>query len=105
MGKVKTAGGLKKSDLMKSKKRNKIVSKKSHAAGLKAYKNIKGWTAAVSKARKELRSRASSRSRKALRSTRRRRRSTESKLAASFCIRPSSSLYEERWRLAGPCRT
>merc|ERR1719213_1408086 len=52
-GKEKTAGGLKKSDLMKSKT-GKLVSKKSHAAGKKAYKNIKGWTDAVQKARKEL---------------------------------------------------
>merc|ERR1719295_620004 len=40
--KEKTASGHKKSDLMKSKS-GKIV-----------YKNIKGWTAAVQKARKEL---------------------------------------------------
>merc|ERR1712139_763287 len=52
-GKVKTVGGLKKSDLMKSKT-GKLVSKKSHAAGVKAYKHIKGWTVAVQKARKEL---------------------------------------------------
>merc|ERR1712054_29788 len=51
--KVKTYTGLKKSDLMKSKT-GKIVTRKSHAAGLKAYKQIKGWTAAVQKARKEL---------------------------------------------------
>merc|ERR1712138_273767 len=52
-GKEKTVGGLKKSDLMKSKT-GKLVSKKSHAAGKKAYKNIKGWIVAVQKARKEL---------------------------------------------------
>merc|ERR1712188_26529 len=52
-GKVKTVGGLKKTDLMKSKN-GKLVSKKSHAAGVKAYKHIKGWTVAVQKARKEL---------------------------------------------------
>merc|ERR1712023_408236 len=52
-GKEKTASGLKKSDLMKSKT-GKLVSKKSHAAGKKAYKNIKGWTDAVQKARNEL---------------------------------------------------
>merc|ERR1740121_1395745 len=51
--KVKTVGGLKKGDLMKSKA-GKIVSKKSHAAGKKAYKNISKWTVAVSKARKAL---------------------------------------------------
>merc|ERR1719161_1101049 len=38
---------------MKSKT-GKLVSKKAHAAGKKAYANIKGWTAAVQKARKEL---------------------------------------------------
>merc|ERR1719214_564758 len=38
---------------MKSKT-GKVVTKKSHAAGKKAYKNIKGWTEAVQKARKEL---------------------------------------------------
>merc|ERR1719408_97072 len=38
---------------MKSKS-GKIVTKKQHAAGKKAYANIKGWTMAVQKARKEL---------------------------------------------------
>merc|ERR1712097_23833 len=52
-GKGKTYTGLKKSDLMKSKT-GKVVTKKQHAAGKKAYKNIKGWTEAVQKARKEL---------------------------------------------------
>merc|ERR1712199_49737 len=52
-GKEKTVGGLKKSDLMKSKT-GKLVSKKAHAAGKKAYANIKGWTVAVQKARKAL---------------------------------------------------
>merc|ERR1712139_536217 len=52
-GKEKTYTGLKKSDLMKSKT-GKVVTKKAHAAGKKAYKNIKGWTDAVQKARKEL---------------------------------------------------
>merc|ERR1712159_85445 len=52
-GKEKTVGGLKKSDLTKSKS-GKIVSKKSSAAGKKAYKFIKAWTEAVQKARKEL---------------------------------------------------
>ena len=51
--KEKTATGLKKSDLMKSKT-GKIVTKKSHAAGKKAFANIKGWTAAVQRARKAL---------------------------------------------------
>merc|ERR1711979_109116 len=49
----KTSGGLKKTDLVKSK-RGKVVSKKSSAAGKKAYKHIKAWTEAVQKARKEL---------------------------------------------------
>merc|ERR1711934_1033498 len=52
-GKDKTTSGLKKSDLMKSKS-GKLVSKKKHAAGKKAYQRIKGWTVAVQKARKEL---------------------------------------------------
>merc|ERR1719472_746279 len=52
-GKEKTSSGLKKSDLMKSKS-GKLVSKKKHAAGKKAYQRIKGWTVAVQKARKEL---------------------------------------------------
>merc|ERR1712093_649554 len=51
--KVKTQGGLKKTDLMRSKS-GKIVSKKSNAAGKKAFKNIKGWLGAVQKARKFL---------------------------------------------------
>merc|ERR1719171_2494867 len=52
-GKEKTASGLKKSDIIKSTK-GKVVTKKAHAAGKKAYKNIKGWIEAVQKARKEL---------------------------------------------------
>ena len=51
--KEKTPGGLKKSDLMKSKT-GKVVSKKAHANGKKAYAHIKGWTTAVQKARKAL---------------------------------------------------
>merc|ERR1712064_248228 len=51
--KVKTVGGLKKADLMKSKT-GKVVSKKSSLAGKKAYKFISKWTVAVSKARKAL---------------------------------------------------
>ena len=49
--KEKTASGHKKSDLMKNKS-GKVVTKKSHAAGVKAYKRISGWVAAVAKARK-----------------------------------------------------
>merc|ERR1719373_944073 len=54
--KQKTMSGLKKSDLKKSKS-GKIVSIKASAAGKKAYaKNGLGkWTAAVQKARKQLR--------------------------------------------------
>merc|ERR1719507_2550371 len=51
--KVKTASGLKKSDLKKSKS-GKIVSVKKSAAGKKAFKRISGWNAAVTKARKAL---------------------------------------------------
>merc|ERR1719160_1979889 len=51
--KDKTASGLKKSDLIKSKS-GKIVSKKASAAGKRAFKNISGWTKAVQKARKQL---------------------------------------------------
>merc|ERR1712151_1452803 len=53
-GKEKTSGGLKKSDIVKSKSSGKLVSKKASAAGKKAYKNIQGWTVAVQKARKAL---------------------------------------------------
>merc|ERR1712094_104850 len=51
--KDKTTGGLKKSDLIKSKS-GKIVSKKASANGKRAYKHISGWTKAVQKARKQL---------------------------------------------------
>merc|ERR1719221_2353922 len=51
--KEKTSGGLKKGDLMKNKN-GKVVSKKAHAHGKKAFKGIKNWTAAVNKARKAL---------------------------------------------------
>merc|ERR1712025_199430 len=51
--KAKTVGGLKKTDLIKSK-RGKVVSKKSSLHGEKAYKNVSKWTAATVKARKEL---------------------------------------------------
>merc|ERR1712046_346882 len=52
-GKDKTASGHKKSDLMKSK-RGKIVTKKAHSAGKKAFSNIKSWVAAFKKARKDM---------------------------------------------------
>merc|ERR1719335_1160183 len=51
--KVKTSGGLKKSDLTKNKN-GKIVSKKSSAAGKKAFKNISKWANATKQARKAL---------------------------------------------------
>merc|ERR1712183_216967 len=51
--KEKTASGHKKSDLMKTK-HGKIVTKKAHAAGKKAFKNVAKWAGAVSKARKAL---------------------------------------------------
>jgi hypothetical protein len=51
--KEKTSGGLKKSDLVKSKT-GKIVSKKQHEAGKKAYERIAGWTRSVQKAREQL---------------------------------------------------
>ena len=49
----KTNGGMAKSDLTKNKN-GKIVSKKASANGKKAYARIKGWTLAVTKARKAL---------------------------------------------------
>ena len=48
-----TNSGHTKSMLMKNKN-GKIVTKKSHAAGKRSFKNIRGWTQAVSKARKAL---------------------------------------------------
>ena len=51
--KASTVGGLTKANLTKNKN-GKIVSKKQSAAGKKAYSFIKGWTAAVTKARKAL---------------------------------------------------
>merc|ERR1712080_346340 len=50
---VHTSGGLKKSDLVKSKS-GKIVGKKASANGKKNYGRIRGWTVAVQKARKAL---------------------------------------------------
>merc|ERR1712226_1685018 len=51
--KDKTASGHKKSDLMRSKS-GKIVTKKAHSAGKKAFANIKKWTGAFKKARREM---------------------------------------------------
>ena len=50
---TKTFSGLKKTDLVKSKS-GKIVSRKKSSFGKKAYARIRGWTAAVVKARKVL---------------------------------------------------
>jgi hypothetical protein len=49
-----TASGHTKKDLMVSRSTGKIVTKRSHAAGKKAYKNISKWAAAMKKARKLL---------------------------------------------------
>merc|ERR1719161_198692 len=53
--KAKTSGGLKKTDLKKNKS-GKIVSKKASDAAKKkkSYKKILAWSAAMSKARKQL---------------------------------------------------
>merc|ERR1719331_2509250 len=51
--KVKTSGGLKKSGLVKNK-HGKVVSKKAHAHGKKAYKNVAKFANAVKQARKAL---------------------------------------------------
>ncbi|CAE8711639.1 unnamed protein product [Polarella glacialis] len=52
-GKEKTATGLKKSDLMKTKT-GRVVTRKQHAAGKKSYAHIKSWITACQKARKDL---------------------------------------------------
>ena len=51
--KTATSGGLTKAHLTKNKS-GKIVSKKKSALGKKMYARIKGWTVAVTKARKFL---------------------------------------------------
>merc|ERR1712187_935373 len=51
--KVKTSGGLKKSDLKKNKN-GKIVSVKASARGKKSFSRISAWTKAVQSARKAL---------------------------------------------------
>merc|ERR1719415_34992 len=48
-----TKGGLTKASLMVNKN-GRVMSKKAHASGLKHAGPIKAWTAALSKARKEL---------------------------------------------------
>merc|ERR1719316_755079 len=52
-GKEKTVSGLTKASLMKNK-RGKVVSRKQHAAGKRAYAHIKDWTSSVVAARKAL---------------------------------------------------
>merc|ERR1712029_282339 len=51
--KERTSGGLKKSSLVKNK-HGKVVSKKAHAHGKKAYKNVAKFANAVKAARKAL---------------------------------------------------
>merc|ERR1712087_1067735 len=51
--KVKTVGGLKKSDLKKNKA-GKVVSAKASNNGKKNFKRVAGWVSAVAKARKAL---------------------------------------------------
>merc|ERR1712113_731493 len=51
--KVKTVGGLKKSDLKKNKQ-GKVVSVKASNNGKKAFKRISAWLAATQEARKAL---------------------------------------------------
>merc|ERR1712072_392365 len=51
--KAKTQSGLTKSDLTKNR-RGKIVSRKASANGKRRFANIRGWCAAVTKARKAL---------------------------------------------------
>merc|ERR1712243_238050 len=51
--KVRTSGGLKKSSLMKNK-HGRVVSKKAHAQGKKAYRNVQKFANAVKAARKAL---------------------------------------------------
>merc|ERR1711942_564050 len=51
--KVKTSGGLKKSSLIRNK-HGRVVSKKAHAHGKKAYKNVQKFANAVKAARKAL---------------------------------------------------
>merc|ERR1711962_1248144 len=51
--KVRTSGGLKKSSLMRNK-HGRVVSKKAHPQGKKAYKNVQKFANAVKAARKAL---------------------------------------------------
>merc|ERR1711929_50304 len=51
--KAKTSGGLRKSSLIKNK-HGRVVSKKAHAHGKKAYRNVAKFANAVKAARKAL---------------------------------------------------
>merc|ERR1711951_58685 len=51
--KARTSGGLRKSSLIKNK-HGKVVSKKAHAHGKKAYRNVAKFANAVKAARKAL---------------------------------------------------
>merc|ERR1711981_15534 len=51
--KTYTKGGLTKSNLMVNKN-GRLMSKKAHANGKKAFAGVKSWNVALSKARKEL---------------------------------------------------
>merc|ERR1711981_102833 len=51
--KTYTKGGLTKSNLMVNKN-GRLMSKKAHAVGKKAFAGVKSWNVALSKARKEL---------------------------------------------------
>jgi len=51
--KEKTAGGLKREDLMRNK-RNRVVSKRASAAGMRAFKQIEAWVDSVVEARRAL---------------------------------------------------
>merc|ERR1719436_425207 len=48
-----TKGGLTKANLMVNKN-GRLMSKKQHAVGVKAFAGVKSWNVALSKARKEL---------------------------------------------------
>jgi len=50
---LSTSGGLKKEHLMLNKE-GKVVSKRSHAAGVKSFQRIKAWMTACNQARSEL---------------------------------------------------
>ena len=76
----KTPGGLRRSDLMKSKS-GRIVSKAKHAAGLRSYKNIRKYT--LPKGTKNLKSRLMSPSRR-MRTSSSANRSSNRRMEAFF---------------------